>query len=88
MTLRFPPPEPLVFDPARKPGDGLVGCVHVDGSITFEGRLYATLREVPASCTAFRADLPSTLQWRRLYRATTAGRPSWGDVSRGKLPRG
>jgi hypothetical protein len=46
-----------------------VGCVHPDGSITYKGKLYRTLRDVPASCVAFRADLPSTVQWRKLYRA-------------------
>jgi hypothetical protein len=58
----------LVFDAARGPGGGEVGCVHRDGSITYKGKRYATLREVPASCMAFRADLPSTVQWRKLYR--------------------
>jgi hypothetical protein len=61
--------EPLTFDPARRPGGGEIGCVHADGSITFRGRRYRDLRDVPEGCHAFRADLPSTLQWRRLYRA-------------------
>ena len=61
-------PGTIAFDPARKPGAGEVGCVHRDGSITYKGTLYRTLREVPASCTAFRADLPATVQWRKLYR--------------------
>ena len=74
MTQRLRTTEPLTFDAARKPGDGIVGCVHVDGSITFQGHRYATIRDVPASCTAFRADLPSTLQWRKLYRAVAPRR--------------
>ena len=63
------PRRPLPFDPGRRPGGGDVGCVHRDGSITYRGTRYATLRDVPASCVAFRADLPSTVQWRRLYLA-------------------
>lgn len=63
------PPRPLNFDSARKPGAGEVGCVHRDGSITYQGVLYPTLRDVPPSCTAFRADLHATVQWRKLYRA-------------------
>jgi len=62
-------PEPLTFDPGRRPGDGAVGCVHPDGSITYRGRRYRDIREVPDGCLAFRADLASTLEWRRLYRA-------------------
>ncbi len=67
----------LDFDPARKPGSGEVGCVHRDGSITYKGMLYRTLRDVPASCAAFRADLPATVQWRKLYRAV--------DPKRGRI---
>lgn len=62
-------PSTLNFEPGRKPGGGEMGCVHRDGSITYQGTLYRTLRDVPASCTAFRADLPATVQWRKLYRA-------------------
>jgi hypothetical protein len=63
------PRPPLDFDPARKPGGGEVGCVHRDGSITYQGVLYRTLRDVPPTCTAFRADLPATVQWRKMYQA-------------------
>lgn len=59
----------LIFSATRKPGGGEIGCVHRDGSITYKGTLYRTLRDVPASCTAFRADLPAAVQWRKLYRA-------------------
>ena len=67
-------PEPLRFDPARRPGGGEVGCVHADGSITYRGRRYRDIRRVPGGCPAFRADLPATLQWRRLYRAVDPSR--------------
>ncbi len=63
------PPRTLGFDPARRPGGGEVGCVHPDGSVTYKGKRYKTLRELPASCVAFRADLRSTVQWRKMYRA-------------------
>lgn len=62
-------PRTLDFDPARKPGAGGVGCVHADGSITYRGRLYRTLAQLPASCTAFRVDLGAEVQWRKMYRA-------------------
>jgi len=63
---------PLGFDPARKPGAGEVGCVHRDGSITYRGRRYRTLADLPASCVSFRAELGAEVQWRRMYRAVTA----------------
>ena len=66
--------ELLPFKPGRRPGGGIIGCVHVDGSITFQGRHYESIRDVPASCRYFRADLASTLQWRRLYRAVAPKR--------------
>lgn len=59
----------LAFDPDRKPGGGDVGCVHRDGSITFRGRRYRTLAQLPPECTAFRADLGAEVQWRKMYRA-------------------
>lgn len=67
--------DALEFDAARKPGAGEVGCVHPDGSITYRGILYRSLRDVPASCVAFRADVPAQVQWRRLYRAVDPRRP-------------
>lgn len=62
-------PRTLEFDPGRGPGGGEVGCVHRDGSITYRGKRYRTLADVPASCVSFRADLPATVQWRKLYQA-------------------
>jgi hypothetical protein len=51
-----------------------VGRVHRDGSITFRGRTYRTIKDVPKECIAFRADVPSTVQWRALYRAVDPAR--------------
>jgi hypothetical protein len=48
---------------------GSVGTVHHDGTITFRGRTYRTIRDVPPECVAFRADLASIVRWRALYRA-------------------
>jgi hypothetical protein len=63
------PGPALDFNPARRPGAGEVGCVHRDGSITYKGMLCRTLRDLPASCVSFRADLPATVQWQKMYRA-------------------
>ncbi len=46
-----------------------VGRVHRDGSITFRGKTYATIKDVPADCQALRPDLETHREWRRLYRA-------------------
>ncbi len=51
-----------------------VGRVHPDGSITFRGRTYRTIKDVPKECIAFRADVPSIVQWRALYRAVDPAR--------------
>ncbi|MFI5120462.1 MAG: hypothetical protein ACHQM4_08620 [Thermoanaerobaculia bacterium] len=48
---------------------GSVGTVHHDGAITFRGKTYRTIRDVPPECVVFRADLASIVRWRALYRA-------------------
>ena len=48
---------------------GVVGRVHRDGSITFRGHTYATIKDVPPECQVFRADVEAYTQWRHLYRA-------------------
>jgi hypothetical protein len=45
-----------------------VGRVHPDGSITFRGRRYCTLKDVPPECKALRPDIETHRQWRELYR--------------------
>ena len=45
------------------------GLAYDVGAGCYPGVLYPSLQTVPSSCTAFRADLASTVQWRRLYRA-------------------
>lgn len=49
--------------------EGVVGRVHRDGSITFRGKTYRTIKEVPAQCLSLRPDVDTHVQWRKLYRA-------------------
>ena len=46
-----------------------VGTVHRDGSITFGGVRYPSIRQVPPGCEALRVDVDTYAQWRNLYRA-------------------
>jgi len=63
-------------DPASRE-DALVGRVHRDGSITFRGKHYTTIKEVPSQCLGLRPDVEMHLQWRKLYRAI-APEARWG----------
>jgi hypothetical protein len=68
-AMRASRPTVLPFvDPATL-GNQTVGRVHADGSITFRGRTYPTVREVPEDCLGLRADAQAYAEWRRLYRA-------------------
>lgn len=51
-----------------------VGRVHEDGSVTFHGVRYGTLKEVPPGCRILRADLAAETRWRRLDRAVEPAR--------------
>lgn len=51
-----------------------VGTVHQDGSITYAGVRYPSIQEVPAECAAFRVDVETYVQWKRLYRAVVPRR--------------
>ncbi|HEX9940762.1 MAG TPA: hypothetical protein VGG03_02000 [Thermoanaerobaculia bacterium] len=55
-------------DPFGKP-DAVVGRVHRDGSITFRGKRYTTIKDVPADCLGLRPDVETHVQWKQLYRA-------------------
>jgi hypothetical protein len=69
FSVRRGRPTVLPFvDPGREAGQ-LVGRVHPDGSISFRGRTYRTIKEVPADCLGLRADVAAYTEWRRLYRA-------------------
>jgi hypothetical protein len=68
--MEFPRGRLLRFDP--RPGEGRppqVGRVHPDGSITYGGKTYPSIKEVPPECLAVRPDLETYKEWRRLYRA-------------------
>ncbi|HEY4595785.1 MAG TPA: hypothetical protein VIJ02_05240 [Thermoanaerobaculia bacterium] len=59
----------LPFAAPSAPDSSIVGRVHKDGSITFRGRTYATIKDVPSECQVFRTDVEAYTQWRHLYRA-------------------
>jgi len=46
-----------------------VGRVRPDGGITYQGRTYASIRDVPKAWVALRADTDTWKQWLRVYRA-------------------
>ena len=46
-----------------------VGTVHRDGSVTYDGVTYASIKDVPPGCRALRLDVASEVQWRILYSA-------------------
>jgi hypothetical protein len=58
---------PFVFD-AKARGRS-VGRVHEDGSISFKGKRYGSIRELPPECTALRGDVATYARWVKLYRA-------------------
>ncbi len=58
---------PFVTDAAARGKS--VGRVHKDGSVSFKGKKYRTIRELPPECTALRADAEAYAQWAKLYRA-------------------
>ena len=59
----------LTFLPeSDRPEPAKVGRVHPDGSITFRGETYATIKDLPSECQALRPDLDTHKQWRRVYR--------------------
>lgn len=67
MPVSFSEPLPFVTDPEiRSPS---IGRVHADGSITFRGRDYRTIKQLPPECRALRADLAMHVTWCQLYRA-------------------
>jgi len=50
-------------------GPPRVGHLHRDGSITYRGETYPTIKELPPDCLAIRPDQDTLKQWTRLYRA-------------------
>jgi hypothetical protein len=62
----------LPFATPSEQNAGAVGRVHRNGSVTFRGHTYATIKDVPPECQALRADVEAYTQWRRLYRAVAS----------------
>jgi hypothetical protein len=75
---------PFVDAGAARPAPR-VGRVHRDGSITYRGETYPTIKDLPADCLAIRLDQEAYRQWRRLYRVIrpdarhARGRPAWPE---------
>lgn len=68
----------------------LVGTVHRDGSITYAGVTYPSIRQVPPECKALRVDVDTYVQWKSLYRAIDPNRKGHQGHQRrqgqGRLP--
>jgi len=63
-------PRVLRFPVLATAGEGpRVGRVHRDGSITYRGQTYPTIKEVPTDWVALRPDVETWKQFLRLYRA-------------------
>lgn len=58
---------PFVADAAARGKS--VGRVHEDGSITFKGKRYRSIRGLPPECTALRGDTATYARWAKLFRA-------------------
>jgi len=67
---------PFVPDAAERGKS--VGRVHKDGSISFKGKWYLSMKELPPECTALRADMEAYAQWVKLYRAVDPSRKGKG----------
>jgi hypothetical protein len=46
-----------------------VATVHVDGSLTYDGSTFRSIKELPPECQALRVDVETAVQWRVLYSA-------------------
>lgn len=67
--MEFPRGRLLPFTSALEEKTPRVGRIHRDGSITYRGKTYATIKELPADCLAMRLDVETYSEWKRLYRA-------------------
>ncbi len=65
----IPSARVLPFDPRPAGDDRSVGRVHRDGSITFRGETYATIKQVPPECLALLPDQETFREWKRIYNA-------------------
>ncbi|MGE5345544.1 MAG: hypothetical protein ACM3JH_06295 [Acidithiobacillales bacterium] len=67
---------PFVADAAARGKS--VGRVHEDGSISFKGKRFGSIRELPSECTALRADVATYALWAKLYKAVDPKRKRSG----------
>ncbi len=65
----IPQARVLTFEPRPDDTGRSVGRVHRDGSITFRGQTYATIKQVPPECRALLPDQETFREWKRIYRA-------------------
>ena len=54
---------------AQREGARRVATVHVDGSLTYDGATFASIKDLPPECQALRVDVETAVQWRVLYSA-------------------
>jgi len=67
--MEFPRGRLLPFTSTPEKRPVRVGRIHPDGSITYGGKTYPTIKDVPAECLAMRLDVETYSEWKRLYRA-------------------
>ncbi len=73
--MMIPQARVLTFEPRPAAKGRSVGRVHRDGSITFRGETYATIKQVPPECLALLPDQETYREWKRLYRAIAPPAP-------------
>ena len=67
--MEFPRGRLLPFAPTPVGRSPRIGRVHRDGSITYGGKTYSTIKDLPSECLAMRLDVETYSEWKRLYRA-------------------
>lgn len=82
----IPSARVLPFEPRTAGTSPSVGRVHRDGSITFRGETYETIKSVPPECLALLPDQETYREWKRLFRAIAPSarrphlRPGWSVI--------
>ncbi len=71
----IPSARVLPFDSHMPDAGRSVGRVHRDGSITFRGEHYETIKQVPPECQALLPDQETYSEWKRLYRTVAPSAP-------------
>lgn len=73
--MRRPSGKVLSFSRGGETAAPAVGHVHADGSVTFRGTTYGSIRELPPDCQALRLDQETYKQWKSIYRAIAPHSP-------------